>query len=89
MNVSGPGKIMYICMYLCIYACMYVCTCMYVCMCVHVCMYICILVGWLALVRWTGFGSIPSRVITMTAESASSPLGSEFLILCSVDRMAE
>ena len=68
-------------MYVCLYVCMYVCL--------YVCMYVCILVGWLVLVRWTGFGSIPSRVITMMAESASSPLGSEFLILCSLDRMAE
>ena len=71
-----------------VHVCVRVCVCMHVCVCVCVC--VCaILVGWLALVRWTGFGSIPNRVITMTAESASSPVGSEFLILCSLDRMAE
>ena len=64
-----------------------VCVCVRACVCVCVCLTI--LVGWLALGRWTSFGAIPSRVITMTAESASSPLGSEFLILCSLDQMAE
>ena len=57
---------------------MCVCVCVFVCVRACVCGRVCaILVGWLALVRWTGFGSIPSRVITMTAETASSQLGSE------------